>query len=68
MSLHIQGSNQFCTKYSEFFTKLETGLNGGLPDEIRLGIEAIKHLDHKKDCLYNTINRQVKHFFIQYPK
>ena len=48
--------------------KLEKGLNGGLPIEVKKGLEAIKKFDYDKDCLYNTVNRQVKHFFLQYPK
>jgi len=29
---------------------LEEGINGGLPIEVKMGLKAIKKLDHEKDC------------------
>ena len=63
-----QSSAQGSSKFADFLQKLEDGLHNGLPTEVRAALESVKNLDHKKDCLYNTINRQVKHFFLQHPK
>ena len=41
------------SKFDEFVRTLEDGLNGGLPNEVRLGLKAIKKVDHDKDCKFN---------------
>lgn len=58
------------TKFEEFIQTLQAGIAGGtgLPKEVTTALYAIKYLDQKKDCHYNTVNRLVKQFFIQYPK
>lgn len=35
---------------------------------MKTALFAIRSLDLKKDCLYNTNNRLIKNFFMQYPK
>ena len=35
---------------------------------MKTALYAIRSLDLKKDCLYNTNNRLIKNFFMQYPK
>lgn len=41
------------TNFDEFLDKLEDGLHGGLPSEVRCALKAIKALDHKKDCKFS---------------